>query len=44
MVFRRPYVLFFSSVLVAEIKFKNGQSSKDLPLSEAPFLPILQPM
>ncbi|EFC88417.1 hypothetical protein NEIMUCOT_05089 [Neisseria mucosa ATCC 25996] len=42
--FQTTLCFVFSSILVAEIKFKNRQNSKGSPPSAAPFLPILQPM
>ena len=42
--FQTTLCFVFAGVLVAEIKFKNRQNSKDSPPSAAPFLPILQPM
>jgi hypothetical protein len=42
--FQTTLCFVFAGVLLAEIKFKNGQESKDSPLNETSFSPILQPM
>ncbi|MGN6890926.1 hypothetical protein, partial [Neisseria sp. P0014.S004] len=42
--FQTTLCFVFAGVLVAEVEFKNRQKSKDSPLDETSFSPILPPM